>query len=173
MIDKRSFLGIPMGRRRWPEVAYWTFAILLTLEAIALLTAHPQGSQALQIIRTSMFIVASFALGGMVWDTSFTPEKASGGIGTLFDSTFRARSAKNAPRNEEPDQREWDWAHTKAYALLSLIALFNLPWQFWQLLPSNGQLRQPMILFLFLVVLTLPQSILFWSEPDLEDPDEN
>jgi hypothetical protein len=177
MMYKRSFLGIPIARRsnrRWLVVAYWTFAISLAMAAIASLKAHPQWNEsphfAFTFILTYTFIFGSAALRRMVLDTSFAPEQASGGIRTLFDSALRGKKIKDQRKNDERDQREWDRAHTKAYALLSLFAIFALlPLQFWQLIPSNSQFRQPMILFLLLVVLNLPQSILFWNEPDMEE----
>jgi hypothetical protein len=175
MIYKREFLGIPIAprrNRRWLVAAYWLVISSLTCGAIALLKAHPQRSTGINILFTYAFMFGAIGLGRMVWDTSFTPENVSAGIRTLFDSALQGRRTRNPPRDER-EQRQWDKAHTTAYALLSLIVILAFPLQLWKFLPEVGQLREPLIWFLILVIINLPQSILLWTEPDMETPDES
>lgn len=170
MIYKRSFLGIPIARRsnrRWLIVGYWTVVLALTLSAVALLSEHRRSSAGLQVLCTYVFIFAATGLGRMVWETSFTPDP---GIRTLFDSALREQRRKNPPMDER-QRREWERAHATAYALLSLAAIFALPLQPWRLLPQASELRVPLILFVVLAIVNLPQSILLWNEPDMETPE--
>jgi hypothetical protein len=175
MIYKRGFLGIPIAprrNRRWLVAAYWLVIVSFTCGAFALLKAHPQRSTGINILFTYAFMFAAIGLGRMVWDTSFTPQNASAGIRTLFDSALEGRRTKAAPRDER-EQRQWDKAHTTAYALLSLVVILAFPLQLWKYLPDPGQLREPLILLVTLVIINLPQSVLLWTEPDMETPNES
>ncbi len=172
MIYKQSFLGIPIAprsNRRWLVVAYWAIAFSVTTLAMQILYSHPQSPTGPRVIIVYLFIFGASGLSRIVWDTSFTVKNVSAGIRTLFDSALVGKRTANPPRDER-ERNDWNKAHITAYAWLSLAAIFALPVQLWHyLLPDSKQVREPLIWLLLLVILNLPQSILLWNEPDMED----
>jgi hypothetical protein len=173
MIYKRRFLGIPIGRRsnrRWLITAYWVIAIAIASLSVGVLQAHPKWSEGSRILFTYACIFCGYtAIGRLVWDSSLDPQKVSGGIRTLFDSALKD-SRKRSPPMDERERHERDKAYRSAYGYLGLIAFLLFIFYAYGLIPRTAQTRAPLLWFVLLLYLNLPESMLIWNEPDMEEP---
>jgi len=83
--------------------------------------------------------------------------------------------------NDERELQQSGYAHFKAYQVLGIaaililsLALFrmNLPQWFHWVPMSSDELYYGLMLIVVVLIVTLPQSILLWTEPDMEPEPE-
>jgi hypothetical protein len=91
---------------------------------------------------------------------------------------YRPEPDESEFRNDERETHQRDRAHFLAYAPLSLGLCLLLPASDWSLhtpkplawIPMEQELLVPGLIQVLLVMfLTLPQAILLWTEPDMEE----
>lgn len=192
MIRKRVYLGIPMGPRRNRRilvVCYWIAVVMILAGGAAVYLRDPEiyGSTWMTIVVLLVYSLVPLLLGG---------DEGIGPIGdfagdpppprwTLLWAVDRLRSRrKRAPGDrlfdrcfDERDQRVRDRAHYLAYQILRPIPIaaaclfLTAP----ATLEAHSLIRRYGLLLVLLVILfsivfwTLPQSIILWTEPDMEE----
>jgi hypothetical protein len=184
MISKRTFLAIPLAsrsNRRWLVFSYWV--IVLLFAAVATCWFHYALNQT---VRLRVGVVQTIGIGLCVgW--LFTALGGVGGKGPVSSFEPSSRSWKERWRTargwharkefgqetalDERDIRLCNAAHYEAYKVVRLIALLVpflfvlfgtvLRKQIW-MAPSVG-------LILLLVIFNLPQTLILWWEPDMEE----
>jgi hypothetical protein len=186
MINKKSFLGIPLARRRtrrWMVVGYWALVLaLLGLVAVSS-TGHHRLFSNLSFVFVWLLVLVAQLLGGTgtggpVRDFEGRPAKGpmliDNTIKTLIDSTNRDWQ-KEDRRLDERDIRERNAAHYKAYRIVVVfIALTSIALVYLENpdLAWLSCLRMPVLWLLLIVAFSLPQTLILWSEPDMEPADE-
>lgn len=188
MINQRTFLGIPLARRRtrrWLVVGYWTSATALLAFGGLLNLARP-GWFAQAWYAPFLGLVCGYLgsmlggnrPGGPVRDfegrAADRPELLDNTIRTLMKPANREWQRENRPLDER-DIRLRNAAHYEAYRLLELIVLpiaGALFMAFATTLSRYKVLCVPIFVLTFLVVYNLPQSLILWTEQDMEERDE-
>ena len=167
MINHATYLGISLQRRRnrrWLVASYWaavsmSAASLHWNPAIRLLVrgrflGHGWAEALASIFTGVLFGYLTVCLGG-VSDRGILPE---------WDAPFDERGIRL--RNA---------AHFEAYRIFRMIIapvaivtaiLFCTVWSHYQ------SLAAPLFLLLWCLVFSLPQSLILWWEPDMEEPNE-
>jgi hypothetical protein len=179
MIHKRMYFGISMSprrNRRTLVVVYWC---VMAVFLYAFLGGWPEASHS----RKALEFVVLFAiqavmllpqlLGGVRAGGVVKPfRKASlqaGDVQTLLHPT--TRFGEDAPLDER-ETGERDRMHFLAYTLTRWFALLLLA--IYALIAANfpAALRQTGTIFLCLLTLSLwslPQTLILWTEPDMEE----
>lgn len=162
MIKKTVYLGIPLARRRnrrWLVVGYW----VVVLAFLASLNSNPA---------MKTLLLGRFPSHGWV-----------GPVATLLSSVFFGYlTACLGGVSERGMLSEWDGplderdirlrnaAHFEAYRIFRMIifpfalilaVLFGTVWSRYQ------KLAAPLLLLLWCLVFSLPQSLILWHEPDV------
>ena len=182
MINTRSFLGISMTKRhtrRLLVVGYWS--VVLTLIGIVLLSLRTSGTFfGMPAEWPFMLIVVLMAglLGGYgnlglvrAFDGRSSEDRM------LVDYSFMALSdiaaRKEAEKETRLDERERNLrnaAHYKAYSAVRWVGFVC----FFAFMPQQARmtvsLREAFLSLLFLGIWGLPQTIILWTEPDMEEP---
>jgi hypothetical protein len=173
MIEQTSYLGIPLRtqyQRRTAVVVYYV-GLLGTAAAMAVVSdASMPPLFSITLILGGLF--GGITLGGPIKPYERSRLHAAMGVQTLnLDQrpAFDATAPENWRPLDECERHERDQAHYIAYRIMrwltggSLIAVYLLV----KFAPS--WLRdKPIVLpwLLFLILLSLPQSVIFWTEPD-------
>jgi hypothetical protein len=164
MIGKTSYLGIPLRlrrNRRWLVTGYW----LVVLSSLGFLYWGP----VLQILLQGRFLghgraeVFAPLLTGLLFGYLTTCLGGVSGRGLLpeWDGPF-----------DERDIRLRNAAHFEAYKIFRMIIfpiammlaiVFGTIWSHYQ------QLGAPLLMLLWFLVFSLPQSLILWFEPDMEE----
>jgi hypothetical protein len=166
MIEQTSFMGIPLRTqrgRRLLVVSY--YALLLAIVSFALW----QGGHSWGSLSGLTFAMGSL-LGGL---RQGGPVKAYGkvphpeGVQTL--NLAGRRSFESSEPLDERERGRRDHAHFIAYrilyvtlafaALAYIVCLANVP-------QLTQRATPPLLWSFFVYVLSLPQSVLLWTEPD-------
>lgn len=164
--EMRKMLSLKRRARRWLVVAYWV-VVLSYIAALAIVSGRGNQDQVDRaffwfwwtLIAFPMFLrsIVTFSTRGSDLQSLLQPAKSGAGL---------------EPR--PMDERELGLhyrMHTKAYYLLQIfvpvgVLLLTPPEMhksIW-LVP----LRIPMLWLLSMVVTSLPQSMILWTEPDME-----
>lgn len=190
MISRRVWLGIPLGRRRNRRrlvVGYWFFALVF----LSFLGSEPVRAWYSQRFPASL---GASVLTGLIFGCLIAFLGGNEGIGPLssFDGSYsdwrkwsllealdravcRMRGIKLEAEESVLDERDIrlrNAAHYEAYRVVARIILplsvaigiaFATIWSVhkWLALPVFG--------LAFLAVWNLPQTLILWWEPDVED----
>jgi hypothetical protein len=180
MINKGKLLGIPLARRRtrrWLVIGFWTLALSLILPISPRI--GPGGTiLGLPSWWSIYFFVALIGFlggnrdGGAV--RAFegrTPDKSKMANDTFMtpEDIAERKRRESEIRLDERDVNLRNAAHYKAYSALRWIIFLVFP--FTAAPPPREPLflRPFLLLTLFLVVWSLPQTLILWSEPDMEE----
>jgi hypothetical protein len=182
MIKKRRLLGISLVRRstrRWLVIGYW--AVVLTLvgfdSQLSISDASPLG-----LVRWLFVIILSSPgfLGGTVRNeavrefdgpTADEPDKSDYTFMTTEDIAAKKRE-KREMQLDERDTMLRNAIHYRAYAFLRKGASFVFVVNLALRAPNYSQyahFQEPLLVFVFLVFMSLPQSMIIWTEPDMEE----
>jgi len=187
---KRKLLGISLARRnrrRRLLVCFWTvivaIAVLMALLAADLLPrlhkTDPMPVDAVDGVATALllYILIRGASGNVV-DFDGTEFKASAPIALLngFIDGFRSVGI-NKTYLEKVDERTTsvrNAAHFDAYRKLRSVALWTVLLLTFlsSVLERNEWLAAPLSFLFFLGLMFLPQTLVLWTEPDMEEPHE-
>jgi hypothetical protein len=182
MIGRQQWMGISVAsrrNRRWIVAMYWLMVAL----AFGLLAWYGYWSgKPLSRRNPVWFYYAALTLTGILGG------RERNGLVRLFpkqrkqkpeDYSFMTQediAAKKAQlKSSEWDEREagaLQHYQSKAYSLLTLIALPALFVLFALDVPEAARyafLREPLLWFLLVVLWSLPQTLILWNEPDMEE----
>jgi hypothetical protein len=165
MIKKATYLGIPIRRRknrRWLVVSYWIVVLVFlaslhwnpAMQSLLLgrFPSHGWAGPVATILTSVLFGYLTTCLGGV-----FERGMLSEWDGPLDERDIRVRNA----------------AHFEAYRIFRMIifpfalilaVVFGTVWSHYQ------KLAAPLLLLLWCLVFSLPQSLILWFEPDMEEP---
>ena len=175
MIEQTSFLGMPLRtqrQRRLLVVLY--YAVLFAFALLAVCKTRGTILYLLPQTLTLGGLLGGIKIGGPVkaYEELRLPLAASDGTQTL-NLSGRKPFDPHAPGGWSPlDEREQmrrDRAHYEAYRILrwtvgiaAAVYLIGLSWRF-----SLLTAKAPILLWILLVyMLSLPQSVVLWTEPD-------
>jgi uncharacterized membrane protein YoaK (UPF0700 family) len=186
MICRPTYFGISLaGRRnrRWLVIFYWLIVLFVAAGAVSWFrylanrTEYPHFGPIPAIFAALCAVWLLTALGGMGRKGPISNFEATSPSWTELWRAARGWHGRKMPGEEtaldERDIRLCNAAHYEAYKVVRFIALsvpvlivlFGtiLRKQIW-LAPSVG-------LVLLLVVFNLPQTLILWWEPDMEEKD--
>ena len=168
MIESTSFLGMPLRtphQRRTFVVVY--YVALFLFAALALWKM-----QGMLVVLLPQTIILGGLLGGITMGGPVKPYAAPAALertGSMVSLNLqgRRRFGLSSPLDER-EQMQRDHAHYTAYRILmlTLSLAFAVCW-----MPIDSQAawlkqREPILLWVLLVyALSLPQSVLLWTEP--------
>jgi hypothetical protein len=173
MIQETSFLGMPLrtqGQRRRLVVPY--YAVLLLFSVIALVKTHENFGWLMPQILTLGGLLGGIRMGG--------PVKPYSEAATREAEANRFQSLNLADRKpfddgtifhplDERERSNRDYAHYRAYRIL-MVTLSVACVAYWLSLNWTFAwfgLHGPVLAWILLVyVLSLPQSVLLWTEPE-------
>jgi len=194
MINRRIYLGIPMSSRRNRRAlvaGYWSVSVLLLICATILFFDDPRFLEHWWMAITIGLLVGlmlCFLGGGAqlgpVADFDGDPKPPP--RWALIEAADRLIYRWKHGEAEQPlelnlderDRRLRDHAHYRAYRILRMILqaaiiagvlLFTRP-DAWTLLRRYNFVLVPFSFLLILLLWNLPQSIILWNEPDMEEP---
>jgi len=186
MINKSSFWGISLVRRRTRRIlviAYWAAVFLVTSVDGAINFWSPGWRNHFWItaIWTVCFALLGSFLGGLGTGGPVRnfegrrPQKPN-----LIDNTLRTLinpadvgwQREDGPLDER-DIRLRNAAHYEAYRAIKFIFLvgFLAFILLGTVLQRYKTLTEPVFLVLFLIAMNLPQTLILWYEPDMEQFD--
>lgn len=186
MISRSVYLGISMCRRRARRrlvVGYWTAVVLML--ALGAVTAHQRPGLFdpwwVPLLIGGFLGTATVFLGGSArlgplpdFDSDPTPPPAW--VPLQVANRILSRGAGNGDFSiaslDERDFRLRDRAHYSAYRFLRqwlIWALISAYVLFQYIYPHHEFLAIPVYALLILVVFNLPQSLILWTEPDMEE----
>ena len=188
MINKRTYLGIPLlcrRNRRRLVVGYWISVLFVLIFGSVICWR-----EALSLTRWWVGPVIGLAIGTLItflggvgsvgpipnFDGDTTPPPKWAPL-AIVDSSIRRlkhETRKNVAEYplDERDLRLRNAAHYEAYRLLREFVVPIAGAIFVALLVSPSRyklLAAPIILFFVLVIYNLPQTLILWWEPDMED----
>jgi hypothetical protein len=172
MLRTPAFLGFPMVRRSNRRLLVaTTYAALLALMA-AVIIIFPSGRQ-MDAVWLCVFPLAynlvSRAIFGKLVKETVLPEVHGGELTSLGLAPGHRRS------EDEPDEREVavrNAAYFEAYRALAMYSIAVwVAWPFIFLLSASTAVRVLLLLTvpLLAMVLTLPQAVVLWTEPDVPE----
>jgi hypothetical protein len=179
MIKIRKFLGISMARRsrrRWLVAGFWALGLTLVLHFPALLRLRlPFFDSSAEWAIFFGFLLANVIAGksrrGLLSDfEGRTPEDGQGDFSFMTPEDVAAR--KEAERRNRLDEREVrvrNAAHYRAYAVLRWVGSLLVIAAVADRVDEFAAARESLLLLFFLIIQWLPQSILLWTEPDMEE----
>jgi hypothetical protein len=172
---KKSFLGIPLQRRhnrRWLVATYWTFALCVTGFFMVILKMHPNWVYFIRAVVIFFIIFVKlpyFNLGiyGWFWESPDSIGDGSNGIRTLFDSASSEEKRKYPPLDER-ERNQWGKAYRISYEIIYLLVFIALITHVYGYIPRSVHVREPLLWLFAVMILSLPQTILLCTEPDME-----
>jgi hypothetical protein len=179
MIDKRSYLGIPLARRstrRWLVIGTWVLMLLLVAYFPALLRIRPvnfgySGGWAFGIGLLVVNLLSAKSGRGIVRDFDLrSSEEGPADYSFMTPEDIVAR--KEAERHNRLDEREVkarNAAHYRAFTVLRWTGSVLVFAAIADQSPSFVDMRESLLLLFFLLTQWLPQSLILWTEPDMED----
>lgn len=179
MIKNGKLFGIPLTRRRtrrWLVLGVWTLIFLL-IGVTSPMIGTDRTIFGVPSWWSTWFFVALIGLlggireGGAVREfrgrTSERQSQSDNTYMTPADIAERKRR-ENENRLDERDVNLRNAVHYNAYSALRWITFIVLPFSMVPLTGVSLLLHRSLPLILFLVVWGLPQTILLWTEPDME-----
>ncbi|WP_158824511.1 hypothetical protein [Granulicella sp. S156] len=174
MIEQTSFLGIPLKTQRQRRLLVVIYYLLLfTLFVLALWL--PRKSYTPLVIQTFAFggLLGGITVGGpvKVFSPPVLPLEMDSPLQSLNLSGPRQNSVWSPLDEREQSQR--DHAHYEAYRILRWALGFMAIAYWLGMIWASGWLtaKAPILLWgLLVVVLSLPQSVVLWTELDMETP---
>lgn len=188
MIHKRMYLGIPMSTRRNRRrlvVCYWIVAVLLHAGFTAMLLRVPK-------LVATWWMTCALAVVYVLLMSFLGGQGGGAQLGPVADFERYAAPPRWAPLEiarrlwrhgtadkrmdralDERDLRLRDALHYEAYRMLCdyLVPLaFAVVLVFVSDLSRNLLLLIPAGFLLMLLIYTLPQTLILWHEPDMEEP---
>jgi hypothetical protein len=184
VINKRTFLGISLARRRarrWLVVIYWATVIVLISLATVYVYFHPNWLEKAWYA-AFLGIAIGFLLTFLGGTRTGRPVKDFSGratdrpalldntIRTLMDPANRDWKQEDGPLDER-EIRLRNAAHYEAYRVVNCIVITALALFFiyGTILPRYRMLEGPIFVLLILVIYNLPQTLILWTEPDMEE----
>jgi len=167
MISRRHLLRLLQWKRRtrrWMVIAYWA-AVLAFVGAIAF-TLRSHGSLAGDS-RVFWLFWAVTSVPYMLRNLRSSLSRSSKPQ-TLFQPAKPDR--ENEPPIDERDAYLSYRATANAYVLLQLLLSLGVLWLMWMESTGYSALRVPLLWLLYITAVSLPQSIILWTEPDMEEP---
>lgn len=162
-MEKDSLFGIPMVRRRNRRaLVFATYALLLILTAIILIF-HPWVNVWVWFV-LAFNVTGGLVFGKLVKQTTF-PEHSTPAVAAI--------GIVDRPAKESLDERELSVRNAAYFLAFRILALYSTAFfvSVHYLLLYKPTLAPQLILALMIpvlvMVLTLPQAIVLWSEPDL------
>lgn len=180
MITQTSFLGLPLRterQRRLLVVLYYLF--LITLGVIGLIRGTTHVGYLIPQILTFGGLLGGIKIGGPVkpYADPKLPLALGSDVQTLNLSgrkTFDPFSPYGYAPLDEREQLQRDFAHYTAYRILRWTLGFAccLYWLVYANAPLWLSTKGPILAWLLLIyVLSLPQSVLLWTEPNAPTAD--
>ena len=174
---KRSFLGIPLLRRRnrrWLVAVYWGIILLVAVLFAALLKVNPKSVYfvRLVIIWICIFIKTPYlhvGLGSWFWEYPERLPNEFDRLRTLFDTASREEQKKYPP-SDELEQKQWSKAYQNSYGMICLMVLIAFTAHIYGSIPNAVYVREPLFLLMAVVIFNLPQTFLLCVVPDMEEP---
>ena len=168
MIESTTFLGMPLRtrhQRRTLVVGY--YVVLLLFTALALWKM-----QGMLVVLLPQTIILGGLLGGIKMGGPVKPYAAPGALESTgpvvsLNLQGRRRFGSSVPLDER-EQTQRDHAHYTAYRILAVTLCLAVA-LCWMPLDSQAlwlKQRESILLWVLLVyALSLPQSVLLWTEP--------
>ncbi len=173
MIDEVRFLGMEMGsrrQRRWLVVGY--YMLLVVFSAMGLMKPHWLVRSFLPQTIFLVGLLGGIQGGGPVKPYSGRPilPLDAGDAPLELKLTARTGGREGSYELDEREMHEQDAAHFTAYRMLrlglgvaALLYLLGLAW-----FAPWVESRSPVLLWVLLVVvLSLPQAVILWREPNV------
>jgi hypothetical protein len=181
MIKRRSLLGIPLARRsarRLFVVGYWAVALLLVAAESQLWGSNPNQF----LVRWILVLILSLPgyLGGtdprgavreFNGPTPDDPDSTDYTFMTVDDIAAKKLEERER-RLDERDTMLRNAIHYRAYAILrrsAILVAFSLLVLSMPTFARFAHLRMLLLWCVFIVFMSLPQSIILWTEPDMEE----
>jgi hypothetical protein len=182
MINQRKFLGISLARRRnrrWLLVAYWAAILVLVGIGSSLIEKYGNAASPFFLFFFILAVDLAGVLGGegkngIVRQFQGRTAKDQRSIDYSFmtqEDIAALKEREKQVRLDERDENLRNAVHYKAYAFLRGGAYLVFPALYLLNFPRFSNLafvRGPLLWILLIVLLSLPQSILLWTEPDME-----
>jgi hypothetical protein len=89
---------------------------------------------------------------------------------TLLQPVKPDRESEDRPMDERDKYLSYR-ANAHAYAVLQLLLSLGVLWLMWMESTGLAALRVPLLWLLYIAAVSLPQSMILWSEPDIEEPE--
>ena len=177
---KKDFLGIRLDRRRnrrWLVAGYWGIAILAAVLFMILAKAHPSFVYLFRFVILFFLLFVNLPYLGLgirrlFWEMSEKPEAKSAETRTLFDSASRGEKRKYPPMDEREKDR-LGFACQISYGIVCALIFVALFMHIYGTVPRATHIREPLIWLTAFLIFNLPYSVLLWTEPDMEAPNEN
>lgn len=187
MIGRRVYFGIPLGsrthRRRF-VIVYWAMCVAVPA-ALAVLTARYPGWTGHGwtlvglggVIGLLLFGMGGAGAGGPVraFDGSPIPKEyrwSPMGVAdaALSGPVFREDTLNEGPLDER-DETLRNAAHYRSYRVMRLVVVYGAAALvcLWRYLQPFRDLAIPAALLVFFVFWNLPQTLILWNEPDMEE----
>lgn len=184
IVESYRFFGLHVRRRRTRRaimVVYWLFIALVCFGFARHEIHHGAeefGSMAAFVLLLNIGnVLGGVRAGGMIkpysdvhWPPA-SPAPGDEGELTLFGSGRRTGASRRGVLDER-EKNERNGVHFLAYTLARWFALllFGIYAAFgWAHVAWFSQIGPLMVFLLTLVLWSLPQSIILWSEPDVEE----
>jgi hypothetical protein len=168
MISRRELLMIlrlRRGTRRRLVLAYWA-AVLAFVGAIAF------------ILRSHGSLAGDIRLFWLFWAVTTVPMMLfhirrsfshSSKPQTLLQPAKPDRESEDRPMDERDSYLSYR-ANAHAYVVLQLFISLSVLWLMWMESTGLSALRVPLLWLLYIAAVSLPQSMILWTEPDMEEP---
>jgi hypothetical protein len=175
MIQQRKFLGISLARRsrrRTLVAGFWIMGFSFAVFAPFLFRGHPrQFSWVFLPFLAQAALLGGEGRKGLVRDFhGHTPDNEPVDYSFMTPEDIAARKeAEKQNRLDEREARARDAAHYKAFELLRWSVPLVAFAAFTEPFIGFAYVRQALLLLVVLVIQALPQSILLWTEPDMEE----
>jgi hypothetical protein len=178
MIRAEGWISRRKIRRRWVVIFWAQAALMFGLSLVAVVRNRADAFDVLllvQIAFTSSLTLGGLSAGGLV--KSFGGSRAPAllprgrGMQALFAGADETQAGE-AGELDERETRRRDSAHFTAYACVRWLGmgLFGLYAAMLVFAPAQANRFVPSFLFLLVwMVWSLPQSIILWTEPDLDE----
>jgi len=167
MISRRELLKLLHWKRRTRRrvvMAYWA-AVLAFVGAIAF------------ILRRHGSLAGDIRLFWLFWAVTTVPMM----LRTLLSSFSRGSKPQTLLQPAKPDRESEDRpmderdkylsyrANAHAYVVLQLLLSLGVLWLMWMESTGLSALRVPLLWLLYIAAVSLPQSIILWTEPDMDE----
>jgi hypothetical protein len=86
---------------------------------------------------------------------------------TLLQPVKPDRESEDRPMDERAKYLSYR-ANAHAYVVLQLLLSLGVLWLMWMESTGLSTLRVPLLWLLYIAAFSLPQSMILWTEPDME-----
>jgi len=190
MIEKRIFPGISLARRKTRRrlvVGYWAFVLLLVGCASPIVFKHPTVFGVRAWVCINLIVGLTGFLGGndrggavrafqgrTAGERRTPPDYSFMTVEDVAAKIVAKEQAEKECRLDERDTNLRNAAHFKAYVFMRKSAFFVIFALIALGIPRLSRLeflREPLLWLLLVVFLSLPQTLILWTEPDMEAPE--